>query len=154
MNRESIALFALDASRDFGKKVSPQLGIALSPHEELDFEDGEHKTRPMFSVRNQDVLVIQSLYSGPHDSVNDKLCRLLFFLVVLRDASTERVTAVIPYRCYAREDRKTKSRDPVTTRYVAGLLEAVGVDHVVALVQPGRNPSSVRLPGDVPYTSI
>lgn len=79
------------------------------------------------------MFVIQSLYSGPHDSVNDKLCRLLFFLGALRDASVERVTAVVPYLCYTREDRKTKARDPITTRYVACLLEAVGVDRVVAL---------------------
>jgi ribose-phosphate pyrophosphokinase len=133
MNRGNIALFALDASRDFGDKVSTHLGIPLSPHEELDFDDGEHKVRPLCSVRNQDVFVMQSLYSGPHDSVNDKLCRLLFFLGALRDASAERVTAVVPYLCYAREDRKTKARDPVITRYVACLLEAVGVDRVLTL---------------------
>jgi ribose-phosphate pyrophosphokinase len=133
MNRGNIVLFALDASRDFGEQVSTHLGIPLSPHEELEFDDGEHKARPLLSVRNQDVFVIQSLYSGPHDSVNDKLCRLLFFLGTLRDASAERITAVVPYLCYMREDRKTKARDPVTTRYVACLLEAVGVDRVVAL---------------------
>jgi ribose-phosphate pyrophosphokinase len=61
------------------------------------------------------------------------LCRLLFFLGALKDASAASVTAVVPYLCYARKDRKTKPRDPVTTRYLAGLFEAVGVDRVVTL---------------------
>src|SRR5581483_9180486 len=58
---------------------------------------------------------------------------LLFFLGSLRDAGAERVTVVVPYLCYARKDRKTQTRDPVTTRYLAGLVEAVGVDRVVGL---------------------
>ena len=65
--------------------------------------------------------------------MNDKLCRLLFFLGALRDASAESVTAVVPYLCYARKDKMSKPRDPVTTRYVAGLFEAMGVDRVVTL---------------------
>jgi ribose-phosphate pyrophosphokinase len=77
--------------------------------------------------------VIQSLYGDAGQSVNDKLCRLLFFLGALRDASAERVTAVVPYLCYARKDRRSKSRDPVTTRYVAALFEAMGVDRLVTL---------------------
>lgn len=98
-----------------------------------DVEDGEHKSRPLVSVRDRDVYVIQSLYAEPGETVNDKLCRLLFFLGSLRDAGAGRLTAVLPYLCYARKDRKTKPRDPVTTRYVAGLFESVGVDRVVAL---------------------
>jgi ribose-phosphate pyrophosphokinase len=80
-----------------------------------------------------DVFAIQSLYGDSQQSVNDKLCRFLFFLGALRDASAGRVTAVIPYLCYARKDRKSKWRDPVTTRYIAALFEAVGVDSAVTL---------------------
>jgi ribose-phosphate pyrophosphokinase len=133
MNRGELALFALNTSRDFGAKISDRLAMPLSLHEERDFEDGEHKARPLVSVRSKDVFVIQSLYSGPHHSVNDKLCRLLFFLGALRDASAAHLTAVVPYLCYARKDRKSKSRDPVTTRYVATLFEAMGVDRVLTL---------------------
>ncbi len=128
-----IAVFALKSSRDFGEKVCAHLGISLSAHEEREFEDGEHKTRPLESVRGNDVFVIQSLYTDGQQSVNDKLCRFLFFLGALRDASAGRVTAVIPYLCYARKDRKSKSRDPVTTRYIAALFEAVGVDRAITL---------------------
>jgi ribose-phosphate pyrophosphokinase len=126
-------LFALDASRGFGESVSRLLGVALSPHEEREFEDGEHKTRPLASVRDRDVFVVQSLYGDLHQSVNDKLCRLLFFIGALKDASAERVVAVVPYLAYARKDRRSQPRDPVTTRYVATLFEAVGADCVVTM---------------------
>ncbi|MDH3661382.1 MAG: ribose-phosphate diphosphokinase [Alphaproteobacteria bacterium] len=128
-----IKVFALNASRAFGQKVADHLGVELSDHEERAFEEGEHKTRPLTSVRGADVFVIQSLYGKPDDSVNDKLCRLLFFVGALRDASADRVTVLAPYLCYARKDRKTQTRDPVTTRYVASLFEAVGVDCVVTI---------------------
>jgi ribose-phosphate pyrophosphokinase len=109
------------------------LGISLAEHEERDFEDGEHKIRPLTCVREKDVYVIQSLYGDEGQTVNDKLCRLLFFLGALRDAGATRVSAVIPYLCYARKDRKTKTHDPITSRYVAQLLECVGADRVVTM---------------------
>ncbi len=133
MNRGEIAIFSLNTGRDFAARVSAHLGLELSAHEEREFEDGEHKTRPLVNVRGKDVFVVQSLYGDDEQSVNDKLCRLLFFLGALRDASAECVTAVIPYLCYMRKDRKSKSRDPVTTRYIAGLIEAMGVDRIVTL---------------------
>ncbi|OGA48208.1 MAG: ribose-phosphate pyrophosphokinase [Betaproteobacteria bacterium RIFCSPLOWO2_12_FULL_62_13] len=133
MNPTDMQLFALTESREFGQRVSAALGVPLGEHEERHFEDGEHKTRALQSVRGRDVFVIQSLYGEPGKSVNDKLCRLLFFIGALKDASAQRVTAILPYLCYARKDRKSKSRDPVTTRYVARLLEAVETDRVVTL---------------------
>jgi len=126
-------LFALNSSRDFGEQVAQQLNLHLSAHEERNFEDGEHKTRPLENVRNQEVFVIHSLYSDETESGNDKLCRLLFFIGALKDASAKKVTAVVPYLCYARKDRKTKPRDPVTTRYIARLFEAVGTDSIVTM---------------------
>jgi len=133
MNDDRPLLFALGASRGFGERVAEGLEISLARHEERDFEDGEHKSRPLVSVRSRDVFVVQSLYGDPEQSANDKLCRLLFFIGALKDASAARVTAVLPYLCYARKDRKTKPRDPVTTRYLAALLEAVGTDRVLTM---------------------
>ncbi len=133
MELADLALFALNASRDFGGAVAAALGMPLDAHEEREFEDGEHKIRPLVSVRGKDVFVVHSLYAEPGRSVNDKLIRLLFFLGALRDASAARVTAVVPYLAYARKDAKTQPRDPVTTRYVAQLFEAVGVDRMVTL---------------------
>jgi len=126
-------LFALEATRYLGQHIATALGIGLSPHEERDFEDGEHKARPLVGVRGADAYVVQSLHGEPGNSANDKLVRLLFFIGALRDGGASRITAVIPYLAYARKDRQTKARDPVSTRYMAQILEAAGADAVVTL---------------------
>jgi ribose-phosphate pyrophosphokinase len=77
--------------------------------------------------------VLHSLYGEPSQSVNDKLTRLLFFIATLKDAAAKDVTAVVPYLAYARKDRKTQPRDPVTLRYLAQLFEAVGTDALLVL---------------------
>jgi ribose-phosphate pyrophosphokinase len=64
---------------------------------------------------------------------NDKLCRLLFFCGALKDAGAVSVTAITPYLCYARKDRRTKPNDPITTRYVATLFDAVSIDRIIAV---------------------
>ena len=133
MNDSDPCLFALNATHEFGEQVACHLGQALSPHEEREFEDGEHKARPLVNVRGRDVFVVQSLYADPRQSVNDKLCRLLFFIGALKDASAASVTAIVPYLAYARKDQKSKARDPTTTRYVAAMFEAVGTDRIVTL---------------------
>lgn len=133
MNMDDISLFALGTARNFAEPVAGQLKIPLGALEERDFEDGEHKSRPLVSVRGKDVYVVQSLYGEPGHSVNDKLVRLLFFIGALVDASAERVTAVIPYLCYARKEQQTQSRDPVISRYLARLFEAVGTSRVLTM---------------------
>jgi ribose-phosphate pyrophosphokinase len=130
---ETMRLFALAATADLGRAVSRALGQPLSRHEERGFEDGEHKARTLEPVEGADVYVVQSLHGGPDESANDKLCRLLFFIGALKDAGAARVTAVAPYLCYARKDRRTKPNDPVTSRYVGMLFDALGVDAVVTL---------------------
>ena len=126
-------LFALAGSLPFAQQVAQGIGVALAAHEEREFEDGEHKARSLVNVRDRDVFVLHSLHAGPGQSGNDKLCRLLFFIGALKDAGAARVTAVAPYLAYARKDRKSRPRDPVTTRYVATLFEAVGTDAVVTI---------------------
>jgi ribose-phosphate pyrophosphokinase len=133
MTGSTLHLFSLDCGRVYGEKIAGHLGTALSDHEERDFEDSEYKIRPLVNVRDRDVFVVQSLHGDGEHSADEKLCRLLFFIGALKDASAGRVTAVVPYLCFARKDRKTKSRDPVTTRYLAALFEAVGTDRVVTL---------------------
>ncbi len=128
-----LRLFALDATRSFGERIAGHLGLSIAAHEERSFEDGEHKARPLESVRGTDAYVIQSLHGGPEVSANEKLLRLLFFLGTLRQGGVGRVTAVIPYLAYARKDRQTKPRDPVATRYMAELIEAAGADAIVTL---------------------
>ena len=133
VDRVPLMLFSLNASLEFGSAVATHLGVALSPHEEREFEDGEHKSRSLVNVRGRDVFVVQSLYGDAQQSVNDKLCRLLFFIGAAKDASAASVTAIVPYLAYARKDQKSKERDPVTTRYVAGMFESVGTDRVVTM---------------------
>jgi ribose-phosphate pyrophosphokinase len=126
-------IFAPQSTEDFGKKICDHLEISLSSLEERAFEDGEHKMRPLESVRGLDVYVIQSLYSDIKESVNDKICKLLFFTSTLRDSSAKKVTVVIPYFAYGRKDRRTKDRDPVTFKYLARLIEASGADQVISI---------------------
>lgn len=133
MFQAPLAVFSLYSGQPFAERVVSHLGTRLAAHEEREFEWGQHKARPLESVRGADVYVVQSLHGQATQSVNDKLCRLLFFLGALRDAGAQRISAVVPYLGYSRKDRQTQHRDPVTTRYVAALFEAVGVDRVVTL---------------------
>jgi ribose-phosphate pyrophosphokinase len=150
MDRDSLLLFALHRTEAFGARVANQLGLTLAAHEERDFEDGEHKARPLQNVRGRSCFVLHSLYGEPTQSGNDKLNRLLFFIATLKDASAARVTAVVPYLAYARKDRKTKPRDPVTTRYVARMFEAAGTDALLALEvhNPAAFQNAFRCPTD------
>lgn len=131
MEQSGALLFALEASRSYGERVASRLEWPLSAHEEREFEDGEHKIRPLVDVNRRDVYVIHSLNGSPGASPSDKLCRMLFFIGALRDAGAARVTAVAPYLCYARKDQRSQPRDPITTKYVARMFEACGTDAII-----------------------
>lgn len=126
-------IFALKATEELGAAVASCAGVTLAGHEEREFEDGEFKVRALESVRASHVIVCQSLHGDAGQSTNDKLCRLAFFVGALKDAGAREVTALAPYLAYARKDRRTKPRDPVTLRYVASMLEAVGLDAVLTM---------------------
>jgi ribose-phosphate pyrophosphokinase len=117
----------------FALALADALDISLSPHEERCFEDGESQLRPLADPRGADAYVLTSLYGEPLDSPRDKLTRLLFFIAALKDHGARRVTAVVPYLAFARKDRRTKAFDPLTLRYVAQLLEAVGLDQLITV---------------------
>lgn len=126
-------LFAPLASRAFGERVAARLGLELAPLEERDYEGGEHKCRPLVSVRGRIVYVLQSLSGDAAASANDRLVRALFLIAALKDAGAARVTACFPYIAYSRKDRRSKERDPVNSKYIAQLVEAVGTDHVMVM---------------------
>ena len=126
-------IFALSESRTFGERIATELGLALSELEERAFPDGEFQTRPLVSLRGRDVYVVQSLHAGPEASISDKLVRLLILLAAIRDDGARRVTAVIPYLAFARQDRQVHPRDPLALRSSALLLEAAGADAVVTM---------------------
>jgi ribose-phosphate pyrophosphokinase len=126
-------LFALDATRAFGTRVADALGLALAHHEERTFEDSEHKIRPLVDPCGHDCVVVQSLHGEPAISGDDKLLRLLMFLAALRDHGARRTLAVVPYLAYARKDRRTQPFDPVSSRVVAQLFEALHCDALLTL---------------------
>lgn len=126
-------LAALEESRALAAAVAAEDHLPLIPLEERRFEGGELKLRPLESVRGRRVFVIESLAGTADVPVCDRLVRLLFLLLTLRDGGADCTVAVLPYLAFARKDRRTQLRDPVTSRYVAQLLEATGVAHVVAL---------------------
>jgi ribose-phosphate pyrophosphokinase len=131
MEQSGGLLFALEGSRAYGERVASRLEWPLSRHEERQFEDGEHKVRPLVDVNRRDVFVIHSLAASAGSSPSDRLCRLLFFIGALKDAGARRVTAAMPYLCYARKDQRSQTNDPVTTKYVARMFEACGADAVI-----------------------
>ena len=142
-------IFALDRDeRGLAEAVAADLDLALAPHEERRFEDGERKLRPLVDPRGEDVYVVHALYGGPDDSPHDKLVSLLMFVAALRDHGARRVTAVVPYLAYARKDRQTKPYDPVGERTVAQLFEAVGTDQIMTLEvhNPAAFQNAFRIP--------
>ena len=126
-------LFAIKDSNVLGQAIADALSVCLSEHEEIDFEDGEHKIRPLVDVQDRSVMVIHSLYGEPGISTNDKLCRLLFFVGALKDSGASKITVLVPYLCYSRKDRRSEESDPVCTRYLAQMLEAVGTDAILTM---------------------
>jgi ribose-phosphate pyrophosphokinase len=133
MPHRPLALFTLAGSEAYAQRLAARLETPLSPVEERPFEDGEHKIRPEVPVEGHDCYVVHALHGDAGETVNDKLCRLLFLIATLKDHGAARVTAALPYLCYARKDRRTQPYDPVTTRYVAALFEVVGTDRVIAV---------------------
>lgn len=124
-------LFGLEGSWPEACKLARGMHVELALHEEREFEDSEFKIRPLESVREAHVVVYHSLYADKAGSASDKLCRLAFFIGALKDSAASSVTAIVPYLAFSRKDRRTKSRDPITTRYVAQMLESVGLDAIV-----------------------
>lgn len=129
----SFRLFGMNATKTYANKVAEHLNVQLSKHNEYYFTDKESYIKSEVNVRNCDVYIIQSLYNSPEETIAEKFTKLLFFVGSLKDASAKRITAVVPYLGYSRQDRKTESRAPITTKYIAQLLEAVGLDRLLTM---------------------
>jgi ribose-phosphate pyrophosphokinase len=128
-----VLIFALRESGDLGTAIAREAGTEPAGLEERDFEGGEFKLRPLVSVRARRVFIVQSLAGTGGASPAESLLRMLLLAMGLRDAGAAQIVALIPYLAFARKDRRTQPRDPVTMRYVAQLIEAAGVSQVVAL---------------------
>jgi ribose-phosphate pyrophosphokinase len=132
------------------QKICDHLGISLGRAKIDRFSDGETLVELGESVRGTDTFVIQSL-AHP---VNDNLMELLVIIDALRRASARRITAVMPYYGYARQDRKNKPRVPITARLVADLLIAVGTDRVLTMdLHAGQIQGFFNIPVDNLYAS-
>jgi ribose-phosphate pyrophosphokinase len=129
----AMQLFDLTPHHSLGRDIAHAAGHPLAALEARAFEGGQHKLRPLVSVRGADVYVVSALHAVEGRSVNDHLVRMLFFIAACRDHGAARVTAVAPWLPYARKDRVTKAGDPVSSRYVAQLFEAVGTDTLVTV---------------------
>jgi ribose-phosphate pyrophosphokinase len=122
-------LFALNSNLPLAKKIAERVGVPLSKSSVTRFSDGEIQINIDESVRGCDVYLIQST-SAP---VNDNLMELLIMIDAVRRASASKINVVMPYYGYARQDRKTKAREPITAKLVANMLERAGADRVLAL---------------------
>ncbi len=122
-------LFALTASKMLGQKVAKHLGLPLSPVEIKHFADGETMVKSVESIRNKNVFVIQST-SKP---VNENLMELLIAIDSFRRASAKSITVLLPYYGYARQDRKTIGREPITCKLVADLLQQAGATRIAII---------------------
>ena len=126
---KDIKIFAANASKDLAQKIADQMGLPLGRCEVSTFSDGEIAVSIQETVRGSDVFVVQST-NAP---VNNNLMELLIMIDALKRASAGRITAVMPYYGYARQDRKSKSRDPITAKLVADLITAAGADRVLTM---------------------
>ena len=126
-------LTAPPESEDLGRSIARAANWEWADVEERRFAGGEFSLRPLVAVGNRDVCVVQTLAPTAAAPIADRLVRLLFLLAALRDAGARARIALIPYLAYARQERRTETCDPVHTRYVAELLEAAGLTHLIAL---------------------
>lgn len=122
-------IFAGNSHPGLAKQIADILGIKLGDNKVGTFSDGEIFVETNETVRGCDVFIIQST----NNPVNDNLMELLIMIDAFKRASAGRINAVIPYYGYARQDRKVKSRDPITAKLVADLLTKAGADRVLTM---------------------
>ena len=129
LHGKDIKIFTANSNPKVANEIAKELGLPLGESEVVTFSDGEVNVSIKESVRGSDVFVVQST-SSP---VNDHLMELLIMIDAFKRASAGRITAVIPYMGYARQDRKAKARDPISAKLVADLISVAGADRVLSM---------------------
>ena len=129
LHGKDIKIFTGNSNPNVARQIAATLGLPLGQAEVGTFSDGEISVSIKESVRGSDVFVVQSTCAP----VNDNLMELLILLDAFKRASAGRITAVIPYYGYARQDRKAKARDPISAKLVADLITAAGADRVLTM---------------------
>lgn len=126
---KNIKIFAANSNPDLAAKIAERLELPVGKSSVGMFSDGEISVNLYETVRGSDVFVVQST----SEPVNDHLMELLIMIDALKRASAGRITAVIPYMGYARQDRKAKARDPISAKLVADLISTAGADRVLTM---------------------
>jgi len=126
---KDIKIFTGNANPKLAEDICKEIGTQLGNAEVKGFADGEVSVSIYETVRGSDVFVVQSTCKP----VNDNLMELLIMIDALRRASAGRITAVVPYFGYARQDRKAKARDPISAKLVANMITAAGADRVLTM---------------------
>ena len=140
-----LMVFAGTSSKALGQRIADRLGIELGDVVIKQFSDGEVYVRFDESIRGADIFLVQST-STP---VNDSLMELLIMINAAKLASAHRITAVMPWYGYSRQDKKSSPREPITARLVAQLLEAAGVDRVLSMdLHAGQIQGFFQIPVD------
>ena len=124
-----IKLFAGNSNRALAGAIANELKLPLSNVEVGHFSDGETSVHLCETVRGRDVFIIQSTCAP----VNENLMELLIMIDAARRASAGRITAVVPYFGYARQDRKSRARDPITAKLVADIITSAGADRILTM---------------------
>ncbi|MBQ9708190.1 MAG: ribose-phosphate diphosphokinase [Firmicutes bacterium] len=122
-------VFTGNSHPELASEIAALMGKPLGKSTVSKFSDGEVSVSIWETVRGSDVFIIQSTC----DPVNDNMMELLIMIDAMKRASAGRITAVIPYYGYARQDRKAKARDPITAKLVANMIEAAGADRVLTM---------------------
>ena len=136
---KDIKIFSGNSNPELAKGICRELGLPLGDSECGTFSDGESFVSTYETVRGSDVFLVQSTCAdgvkgaAGYRSVNDHLMELLIMIDAMKRASAGRITAVIPYFGYARQDRKTKPRDPISAKLVANLLTQAGADRILTM---------------------
>lgn len=120
-----IRIFGLGSSIEYTDQICTALSLKRSDHKEAWQDDDEPYVLSQENVRGCDVFIVQSLYSCQKERLADKFLKLLLFARSLRDASARRITLVLPYFAFQRQDRKTESRAPVYTKYIPEIVEGL-----------------------------
>ena len=127
--KRKLKIFAGNANKKLAKDICDHLNITLGQADVSRFADNEIKVKIKESVRGKDVFIVQPTCSP----CNENIMELLIIVDALRRASAGRITAVIPYYGYARQERKTKPREPITAKLVANLLVSAGINRVLTM---------------------
>jgi len=148
---ENLIILSGTSNPELSREISQNLGVNLAEISITRFADGEINVKVLTNVRGKDVFLIQSTCPP----VNDNLMELLIVIDALRRASAKRITAVIPYYGYARQDRKVEPRVPITAKLVANLLVAAGANRVLSLeLHAGQIQGFFDIPVDNLYSSV